>query len=139
MPGVSGLRKISIQRFLMFSPKHAAEKINSANLKPNIHFCDIVDRNVSNITLEQVGEIERKIKEAHERREEARKLQNSTDQMVAEITKITEEVVEVSFGYVGITVVREGVLGGRGLNSRCRRVCDQSSECAWVNSWISRF
>ena len=60
-----------------------------------------------------MGEIERKIKEAHERREEARKLQNSTDQMVAEITKITEEVVEVSFGYAGITVVREGVLGGR--------------------------
>ena len=52
----------------------------------------IVNRNVSETTLEQVNEIERKIKEARERREEARKLQNSTDQMVAEIMKITDEV-----------------------------------------------
>ena len=51
-----------------------------------------VNRNVSETTLEQVNEIERKIKEARERREEARKLQNSTDQMVAEIMKITDEV-----------------------------------------------
>jgi hypothetical protein len=39
-----------------------------------------------------VNEIERKIEEAHKRREEARNLQNSTDRMVAEIQKITEEV-----------------------------------------------
>ena len=49
-------------------------------------------RNVSETTLEQVNEIERKIKEARERREEARKLQNSTDEMVAEINQITKEV-----------------------------------------------
>jgi DNA-binding protein H-NS len=51
-----------------------------------------VNRNVSETTLEQVNEIERKIKEARERREEARKLQNSTDEMVAEINQITKQV-----------------------------------------------
>lgn len=51
-----------------------------------------VNRNLSETTLEQVDEVERKIKEAHERREEARKLQNSTDDMVAYIMQITDEV-----------------------------------------------
>lgn len=51
-----------------------------------------VNRNLSETTLEQVNEVERKIKEAHERREEARKLQNSTDDMVAYIMQITDEV-----------------------------------------------
>lgn len=50
-------------------------------------------RNISNTTLEQVKEIEIKIEEAHQRRQEARKLQNSTDQMVAEINRVTEEVI----------------------------------------------
>lgn len=59
-------------------------------------FSGIHDRTVSNITLEQVGEIERRIKEAHERREEARRLQSSTDQMVEAIMNITDEVIEVT-------------------------------------------
>ena len=61
-------------------------------MRKNISCFFFVNRNVSETTLERVNEIERKITEARERREEARKLQNSTDQMVTEISRITAEV-----------------------------------------------
>ena len=61
-------------------------------MRKNISCFFFVNRNVSETTLERVNEIERKITEARERREDARKLQNSTDQMVTEIRRITAEV-----------------------------------------------